>query len=995
MLQDIRSTAADSSTEQVVTVLGEAGVGKSRLLLEFMQSVPEGAVDLTRVRAIRERQQVPFALLRELLTQRAGILDSDPATVARSVLEHEVRAMLGDEQSVEMKAHVIGHLIGLDFHASPHVLTLVDDPRELRDRAMRYVVDYWEAACARRPVVILIEDAHWADESSLDALEGLSLALRRQPLMLVYAARMELLNRRPGWSIGQTNHTRVEVTPLGEHASQQLLTQVLGEGRVEEQLLTFVTQTAQGNPLFMEELLRMLQDQQVVVSVEGQWILREPKEQRFRVPPTLTRILQARLDDLGIDQRSITQWASVVGRTFWDGALLHVRDAIAPGLSPEAVQHALSELQQRGMVFPQAASAFEGTTEFMFKHVLVREAAYERMLKRTRRICHAKAAEWLMGRDPDRAAEYAGVIAEHLEAARLPDRAYPHYQRAGLRAMETYANHEAVRYLSRALELSPDDDVDAHWRLLIAREKAWATLGRRDEQRRDVEALVELARVLGDPAKQMAAAERKATLGLLTGAYEEALAAVEYAIDAARAAGDALGEARAILTRAKVHVSRSEYDQAVLQAERALSLAESVARSTPPGIERKAADLVQMHISSVLGLVAHHRGDSQTARRFHEQALHLARSLGTPREQGVSLMNLANTALGGENRSLARSYSEEALHHFRSIGDRQAEAIALNALGNVCVEAGDDEAARQYFEESLTLKQETGDLKGQASTLMNLGSLAQADGRYLAARQCYEDSLALREKLGDPGGRADSLGDLGLLALHLGDHQEAIRLLEQSHRLAVDTGKRLTQCMRLEGLAAAHQEAGEADTALRCATGSVTLARELRSDVAVGYTLTELGVVLEDHGQWAEAAAAYDEALKLREGLGQGALAAESRAGLARVAAAGADYRTAMEHVERILEVIEANALVDVEDAPRIYLTCCEILSVLGDPRARSVLDRAVRWLNQQTQRISDETQRRRFLERVPVRARLMALHRAMGPQRATGDPRSTANHAH
>jgi len=175
----------------------------------------------------------------------------------------------------------------------------------------------------------------------------------------------------------------------------------------------------------------------------------------------------------------------------------------------------------------------------------------------------------------------------------------------------------------------------------------------------------------------------------------------------------------------------------------------------------------------------------------------------------------------------------------------------------------------------------------------------------------------------------------------------------------------------------------------------VTLARELRSDVAVGYTLTELGVVLEDHGQWAEAAAAYDEALKLREGLGQGALAAESRAGLARVAAAGADYRTAMEHVERVLEVIEANALVDVEDAPRIYLTCCEILSVLGDPRARSVLDRAVRWLDQQTQRISDETQRRRFLERVPVRARLMALHRAMGPQRATGDPRSTANHAH
>ena len=455
-LQDAFYSAMEDGELQQVTISGEAGVGKSRLLHEFdiWAEVLPVQFYYFRGRANPEMRYQPYGLIRDLIAFRFQIQESDPGRMVREKLEAGVRLALGDERNSQAAAHLIGHLLGFEIGESPHLATVRDDAQAMRDRALEYLAGYFQGAAAQLLVLILLEDLHWADDSSLDALNQLSQALTGESLMVVAAARPELYERRPHWGEGQPFHTRLDLGRLSKWDSRRLVAEILQKvAEVPQTLRDLIVGGAEGNPFFIEELVKMLVEDSVIVKGEEAWHLAPDRLAGVHVPPTLTGVLQARVDRLPVEERTVLQQASVVGRLFWDRAVARINASAGEGIEEAEIRNNLSALRSREMVFQRETSAFADAQEYLFKHALLREVAYESVLKRVRRVYHGLVADWLLEQAGERLEEYTGLIADHLALAGRTEEAVDYLLQAGDRARGLYAHQEAIRAYEQALAL--------------------------------------------------------------------------------------------------------------------------------------------------------------------------------------------------------------------------------------------------------------------------------------------------------------------------------------------------------------------------------------------------------------------------------------------------------------------------------------------------------------------------------------------------------------
>jgi ABC-type oligopeptide transport system substrate-binding subunit/class 3 adenylate cyclase len=466
LLQDAFLTAREDIELQVVTVTGDAGVGKSRLLHEFdlwAEDLPDRFYYF-KGRAFPEMQDTPYSLLRSLLTFRFQIQESDTPAAVREKLEAGTRAAMGDTEEGRQAAHYLGHLAGLGFGDSEHLAGVRDDAQVLRDRALAYLDGYFESMAARLPVLILLEDLHWADDSSLDALNRLTLALTNQPVLIAGAARPTLFERRPHWGEGQPFHSRLALQPLSKWDSRRLVAKILRKiPEVPQALRDLIVSGAEGNPFFIEELVKMLVEDGIIVKGDEHWRLEPARLAEIRVPETLTGVLQARLDRLPPQERTVLQQASVIGRLFWDRAVAHLHASTGEGSEPVELAKNLETLRDREMVYRRETSSVVDAREYIFCHTLLREVTYGSVLKRLRRAYHGLVADWLLEQGGDRVEEITGLIADHLEFAGRAVEAIDYLLQAGDRARNLYAHREALRAYERVLALQKElgDDIEA------------------------------------------------------------------------------------------------------------------------------------------------------------------------------------------------------------------------------------------------------------------------------------------------------------------------------------------------------------------------------------------------------------------------------------------------------------------------------------------------------------------------------------------------------
>ncbi len=753
----------------VMTVVAEAGIGKSRLIYEFenwAEAQPENFC-LFRGRAEPQTQARPFGLLRDMLAWRLQIADDDDADTARRKLVDGVAPLFDEDGPAQ--AHLLGQLIGLDFSHSPFLRGIVDDARQIRNRAFHAAAMLLRLTARKHgaPPLLLLDDLHWADDGSLDFVNYLTQAHRDMRALLICLTRQGLFERRPDWALLAAAHSRIDLQPLDKRASRELAGVLLQRlESVPVVLRELVTGGADGNPFYMEELVRMLIDDGAIRTGGEHWRLVPEKLLAAHVPATLTGVLQTRLDGLPPAEKLAMQQASVIGFEFWDHAL-EALDAGSPA--------ALPSLVQRGLLVPREHPALEGQKEYAFTHQILHQVSYESVLKRSRREWHARAAGWLAEFGDGRASETLGLAAEHYERAGDLAQACAYFARAAEDAAARYANVSMLGFVERAFALLGDGDHGTRWRLLAVRERYRLTQGDRAAHAADLNALAALAEALDDDERRAQVALRQASAFRVAGDFVASEGAGRHGLALAQSAAAAAPHTVALHNCvALALVGQGNYALAREVSERGLELARA----------RRDA-LKESQAINTLGLIAMEQGELTLATEYFEADLRMVRELGNPAEEGIRLSNLGSVypRLGDYER--ARQCLDQGLQLARAVGQRDTEAALLLNTASVAHLQGDETAALAFANAAFDSALASGQRDLEAFARLVAGHAELGLGRLEAARKAYGDSCTLlgslkmrRQQVLDP------VSGLARVALADGRLEDALAFVEQlmAHR---------------------------------------------------------------------------------------------------------------------------------------------------------------------------------------------------------------------
>jgi predicted ATPase/class 3 adenylate cyclase len=755
---------ADAAAGHVVlTVVAEAGLGKSRLLYEFENWVETQGRDfvLYRGRAEPQTQGQPFALLHDLVAWRLQIADDDAAEVARAKLVQGVAPLFAD--GGEAQAHLLGQLIGLDFSASPHLRGILDDARQIRNRAFHAAAQMLALSAARAggPALLLLDDLQWADDGSLDFIQYLAQVNREVPTLMLFVTRPSLFERRPDLRLLlDAAQARIELEPLDKRASRELVGVLLQRlAGVPVALRDLLISGAEGNPFYMEELVRMLIDDGAILTRSDPWQLVPERLLAAHVPPTLTGVLQARLDSLPAPEKHTLQLAAVVGFVLWEQALL--------ALDPAAAA-ALPGLVQRGLLVPREHPSFEGQKELVFKHQILHQVTYDSLLMRQRRDAHARVAAWLAQFSADRASETLGLAAAHYERAGDVTSACRFYTRAAEDAAARFANDAMRGFVERALALTPADDHAARWRLLTVRERHLLARHDRAAHLADLDALAATAEALDDDTCRAEVALRRAAAARAAGDYAAAVANARDALALTRRTDQARAVVKALHALADSLVGLGDYEQARRISAEGRALA------------RDAGDLAgESKLINALGLIAMEQGDLAAAVAHFEQGLQMVREAGDPEDEGVRLSNLGSCCSRLGDYAAARTHLDAALRLARQIGQRATEALVLLNIASVAHLQGDETGALAYARAAQEAAAASAQRDLEAYAHLVAGHAELALGRFDAAHGAYTQS---REQLQALNMRAqqvlDPVSGLARVALARGRTEEALHHTE-------------------------------------------------------------------------------------------------------------------------------------------------------------------------------------------------------------------------
>ncbi len=929
---------------------GESGVGKSRLLDELRTQALVAGATVVRGQTVEDRG-APYQVWREPLRRLALIAGPDDLSAG----------------IVKPLAPDIPELVGRSIPDAPDL-----EGEAARQRLHLTLAEICrQAARACSPLVLLLEDLHWAS-AGLEPLKVLARGLADLPLLVVGAYCSE---ERPDLPAECPMMNHLSLNPLSPSSMSELIISMLGPDGAQPQLSDLLQRETEGNAFFLVETVRTLAEEAGrLQEVPG-----------IRLPETIfsggiQQIIRRRLARVPASHRPLLKLAAVAGRNLD----LEVLRAAQP--------HVHLETWLADCTSVAALQAREGSWRFI--HDKLRAELLDELDDAERPSLHRQVAEAYERVHPGNPA-YAAALTAHWEAAAeggagvALEKAARYARIAGEYAAAQYAGADAVRFLSKALALTPEADAAGRYELHLASEQVYDRQGNREAQAADLARLGALART----------ASQRCEIALHTGAYhnqvgeyDAALAASEQARRWAAEGEDRAGQAQALIVGGQALMQKGIYGHAKGRCRRAAEIAGAA-----------GAPIQLARARSILGKVAHRRGDYPAARRQHEAALRLQQEIDDRPGQVQSLRHLGEVANAQADYDAARGYYLAALKLARQIGDRPQEgqilldlgeidwrqgafqraavslqeslalarstgdrftaAAVLNGMGIVASQQGRYAEAVGYWEQSLAIKQEIGDRAGASKTLNNLGTVARRQKEYDRAIRYYEQSLAIKQEIGDLAGMDGTLQNMGVVAEGQGQYDRALDYYERGLAIARKIGDRAAEGMMLTNLGRVAWHQGQHDRAIEYHRQSLDIARETGGrDVEVN-ALTNLGLVTEQLGRYGEAeiyyersldvrqemsdrsgegitlnhlgAAAllqsafrlaesyYRQALAIRQELGQSHYQAEDWAGLALAALRGGDRTAAQAWAEQLLAAWAANPTFDKAEEPMraLYFT--------------------------------------------------------------------------
>jgi tetratricopeptide (TPR) repeat protein len=698
--ETVRRLTADRRPH-LVTVIGAAGVGKSRLTWElekYLDGLP-GTYHWRKGRYL-SYGQASFGGLVELIRSDAGVREDDTEEEGRRRVATRMAALgLGRDEPVE---RALGVLLG----AASEATSSRDDLFEAWRR-------YLEAIARVAPLVLVLEDIHWADEGSLDFVDFLA-RWAEAPILVLCLARHELLERRPSWGGGIANSSTIVLEPLG-HAENEALLDALLPGSLPAGFKERIVAVAEGNPLFSEELVRMLIDRGIARPGAHGWELVAPVEE-LDIPTSIHALLAARLDSLPAQEKRLTQAAAVVGRIFWDAVLAHV----VAGASPD-LDRLLRGLRVKELVVAREPSSLADSREYGFRHVLIRDVAYESVPKAERAEKHLQVADWAeqrLAREDEMvellASHYRSALAYREEAmigdeSQLSDirrRLLEYSRRAGRRAAELWDASSAAAWLRVAIEQARRLELPATERAELAKEYLDSA-------------------ITGEPVEDALAIGREA-VELLTstgGADVSAspvLAGIRGHLGQLIYGKNRPDEARAMLEDALAAIEAGPPTEARARLRwrlgwltwRAFSPADAVPILESAVAEARAVGVPEVERRAIhdLGIALEYTGRSGEGLAMLEQSMEMARAAGDHELMLRSYINLPaflETATWDHER--AEALMREGLDRARRGGQRLIACFLLSNLASTLAERGQFEAATALLEEARSMALEVGD----------------------------------------------------------------------------------------------------------------------------------------------------------------------------------------------------------------------------------------------------------------------------------------------
>ena len=809
MLLQTFERAVANRTCQLFTILGEAGIGKSRLVQEFV-SLAQDRATAVGGHCLTYGNGITFWPLGSAIRQAVNIREDDTAQIAHTKL----LAALGAQE----------HAHSIADHVLP-VLSLTETAASL-EQIFWAVRRLLETIARDRPLIVVFDDLQWAETTLVNLIEHVADWSRDVPLLIVCLARPDLLDAQPAWGGGKLNATTILLEPLNQEECRRLLGHLLDYQQVAEDAWERIGEIAEGNPLFLEEILGILLDEGKLHRKDGRWLLADEAGYKRTVPPSIGALIAERLERLPPDARALIQRAAIAGRTFYHGAII----TLSPAEAQLSIEADLLTLIRKGFVQPIPNELADEET-YRFRHALIRDAAYEALPKAQRGELHERFAAWVDSKLRGADRKLDELVGYHLEQAHRYHSELepldPHGQDLAARAADRLA-----RAAGRAFSLG-DMSAAAN---LFARAAALLPVGGSSR----LEAQAMLARALR-----------------IAGDFAKANVVIGEVIEGATAAGDEGLRTQVLVERAFIRMytdPEGRPEETIRQAADAIRVFERL------GDDRNLAE-----VWNLLSMVHLMRSDMVARKEALERALlHVHRSGDTRNEAWIIWGIVGSVAQGPTPAPEAAGFAEHHLELAYKKGWRLLEAGASVHLGRLEAMLGQFEEAREHVAKARRVCQELGLAFWAASFRQFSGFVELLAGEPSAAEQHFRSGYEALGRLGEQTYRLTTAAYLAHALYELGRYEEVMDLTRSIEEEA-PTDDVHTQVLRLGARAKALARLGGGAEAVEIAEKAVVLSQAIIDESTRADALTDLAVTRSFSGQPAAAAAAAAEALDLYE----------------------------------------------------------------------------------------------------------------------------------